>query len=257
MPLIKKAIHPTGDTILFQEKFHIYKSLRFPQLRFVSGTGFLKRFIPEFKKDEIATRCAKKEGRTKEEIIADWNDRGFIARNIGTLVHQFAEDWLDNTKENPKIEDISHSDQRITDGARLKATVLIPALGKIQEEYEIIALEEIIASHDLKIAGMVDLRAVNKKTGQMTLLDYKTNKEIKFDNRWATLLPPLELYDDANFIHYSLQLALYEYIGIKEGYYERGDQGVERILVHVTEDDVEFLSCPDLQAEIDAMLKAT
>ena len=251
----KRAIHPNGDTIIFNERYHRYSSLLNPRIRFVSGTGFLKRFKPPFERDAIAARCAAKSasGETADEIIKGWELKGFIARTVGTLVHQFCEDSLAPGMEQPLIGAITHPNKEVQKAARIKAGVAIQVIERIKDEYEVVALEEIIASCDLGIAGMVDLRCVNKQSGAVALLDYKTSKSIDFQNQWRTMLPPLERFDDANFYHYALQLGLYEYIGLLEKYYT-ADQGVERLIIHIREDGFDFIPCPSMRNEISAML---
>lgn len=251
----KRAIHPNGDTIVFNEKYHTYKSLLRPSVKFVSGTGFLKRFKPEFERDRIAARCAAKDGVSIDEIIESWEYKGFFARTVGTLVHQFCEDWLSPGVDHTFVNTIVHSNVEIQKAARIKAEVCIPMLAEIEDKYEVIALEEIIASCDLGIAGMIDLRCINRESGNVALLDYKTSKTINFNNRWGVMLEPLSHLDDANFNHYALQLALYEHIGLLEGYYS-DSAGVERTIIHIRDDGHSFIPCPDLQSEIGQMLAA-
>lgn len=249
----KRAIHPNGDTIIFNERYHTYSSLLNPRIKFVSGTGFLKRFKPPFEKQRIAERCAAKAGVTTDSIIESWEYKGFVARTVGTLVHQFCEDSLAPGVKTPLVENITHSNEEIAKTARIKANVSIGALERIQDEYEVVAIEEIIASCDLKIAGMIDLRCINRQTGAMALLDYKTSNRIEFTNQWRTMLPPLEHFDDANFYHYALQMALYEHIGLLESYYN-SDAGTERVIIHIREDGFTFIPCPPMDKEIKTML---
>ena len=251
----KRAIHPNGDTIIFNERYHTYKSLLRPSVKFVSGTGFLKRFKPPFERDKIAARCVAKSasGESAESIIESWEYKGFVARTVGTLVHQFCEWSLTPGADAPLVGAIEHPNNEIQKAARLKAEVSKGAIQRIRDEYEVVALEEIIASCDLGIAGTIDLRCVNKQTGAVALLDYKTSKTIDFNNQWRTMLPPLEHLDDANFNHYALQLGLYEYVGLLENYYTGS---VERLIIHIREDGYSFIPCPDLTAEISQMLAA-
>ena len=76
-----------------------------------------------------------------------------------------------------------------------------------------------LASKDgiLKVAGQIDL--LIKDGNEITLIDYKTNKEIKkksyFDMNTKTNLMmkyPLNNLMDCNYYHYTLQLSLYAYL---------------------------------------------
>lgn len=76
-----------------------------------------------------------------------------------------------------------------------------------------------LASRDglLKVAGQIDL--LIKDGNEITIIDYKTNKEIKkksyFDMNTKTNLMmkyPLNNLMDCNYYHYTLQLSLYAYL---------------------------------------------
>jgi ATP-dependent exoDNAse (exonuclease V) beta subunit len=69
----------------------------------------------------------------------------------------------------------------------------------------------------LKVAGQIDL--LIKDGDEITIIDYKTNKEIKkksyYDSNTKTNLMmkyPLNNLMDCNYYHYTLQLSLYAYL---------------------------------------------
>lgn len=47
---------------------------------------------------------------------------------------------------------------------------------------------------------------------QVIIEDFKTNKELKFENKFQTMLHPLTHLSDCNFNHYQMQLSLYGYM---------------------------------------------
>jgi len=75
--------------------------------------------------------------------------------------------------------------------------------------------ELLLWNHDFKIAGMSDVVIIETdRFGQrwVSIVDFKTNKEIKMENRWENMLYPLEKFPDSNYHHYTLQLSLYCYM---------------------------------------------
>jgi len=118
--------------------------------------------------------------------------------------------------------------------------------------YQSIEAEKIIFSPGLGIAGMVDL-LIKAPDGRVVVLDWKTSKELKIDNPFQTCLPPIDYLDDANMVHYSLQLSLYQYILMEENYFP-DDTEFQRLIVHLMENDYGVYSCRYLEDEVEAML---
>jgi|ERR1051325_1197231 hypothetical protein len=57
---------------------------------------------------------------------------------------------------------------------------------------------------------------------QVYVSDYKTNKQLKFENKYQKMLYPLNHLDDCNFNHYQIQLSLYGYMLECMGYIIKG-----------------------------------
>jgi hypothetical protein len=109
----------------------------------------------------------------------------------------------------------------------------------------------------LRVAGQADLVIVNGN--KFSILDYKTNKEIKtksfFDRAKrssARMKYPLNNLDDVNFWHYTLQLSLYAWMILKanphmelEGLY---------LLHHDHDDNKEVYQCEYKKTEVERML---
>lgn len=79
-------------------------------------------------------------------------------------------------------------------------------------------------NHEHKIAGSADKIAIFKN-GEADIIDYKTNRELKFEswtNPWTKnenkMKDPVEILDDCNFSHYTLQLSLYGWMMEELGY---------------------------------------
>ena len=70
-----------------------------------------------------------------------------------------------------------------------------------------------VGDEESGICGTIDNLSYNKKTKELVIFDYKTNKEIKKKNpRDQTFLKPINYLSHCEYIKYSLQLNLYQYI---------------------------------------------
>ena len=248
---IKYSDHPSGKRIGFEDKRHVYFVEGDDKVNFTSGTSFLKQFFPKFDVETISARYAAKHGMNQDDVKKMWKDKGRQAADEGTEVHQYMEDIFFG-----KEPIVSLSNQRVADLQRAGFSFWYEQLTK---EYDLVDAEKVIASIDLKIAGMVDLIGINKKTGRLALLDWKTNKELRFENIFQTGLGPLLHLQDTNVNHYFLQLNLYQYIMQREGYildYDATTEGVERVILHMTLDGVQMIQAPEMQSEIKQMLDA-
>lgn len=248
MPGSSKARNPSGMEIEFFEDTHKYQStINGTLVSYVSGTAFIGQFFKPFDQNGmIAKKCAEREGVSVEEIQKRWAETGRQATTLGTRCHECCEDVelgrkeLRNTPQNEK-------EQKMFDNAVKSAKALYNKL-------DIVGVEKIVFSPYLKIAGTIDLLAKSKKDGSYVIVDHKTNKSIDIEDKWNKFaLPPIQHLHDTNFIHYGLQLNLYQYILQSEGYAPR-DAKFTLLLNHISEEGNKFIPLPNLQMEIRDMV---
>lgn len=247
----KIATHPDRKQlyIKFMEKFHTYTDNT--GRKYISGTTFVGKAFPKFDAIAVSRICAdgdnpKYAGRTPEEIRAEWKKEGELASMEGTNVHEYAEGIVSGwpTWKLPKP-------------ATKRCFDLLPHVHKIaswlKKKYEFLEAEKIIFSPDLGIAGMVDLIMLDHTTGEILILDWKTNKEITIENNFQSAFPPLDHLQDTHKNKYSLQLSLYQYIIEKENYYP-GANGYRRALIHVADDGIHIHKCEYYKWEIEQLI---
>jgi ATP-dependent exoDNAse (exonuclease V) beta subunit len=227
---MKRAKHPSGRHIIFEESNHVYYVEDEPGMKFVSGTTFIKRWFPKFDKEAISAAYAAKRGLSQSEVLKSWDDKGRVARENGTEVHKYLEDLFD--KKSP----VFSSNDKVKNMQIMSKN----AWREIKDTYIPLESECIFASIGDRIAGMADLICKNKKTGKLAILDYKTNAVLKTENPFQKAFAPISHMDDCNFNHYILQLNLYRHIAEKEGYgkYE------EMKLVHITDRQYKLVDTP-------------
>jgi len=233
---MKTAIH-NGKTCYFSEKEHSYTV---GNEKLLSATQFKGGFFPEFEKEKVARKYAEKHGLTVEEVLADWEERGRIGRERGTLLHDYAESQfiLPGAVQVPEAYE------------PLKRSIDI-AVARLNERYEFVAAELIVFSVELGLAGQIDL--LMRGGHDILIWDWKTDKAIEQFNPWRTAYPPIEHLSDCNFNEYSIQLNIYERIMREEKYYPEGTV-YRRGLIHLTEDGPKWYRVGDMQTEVEDLL---
>ena len=241
MKMTTKTVTHNGQTCTFDDKYHIYTV---NDQRLVSGTSFLRQFFPKFDAPKIAAEIAIKRGTTPAELLKEWKEKGERASREGSLVHSYAE-WVNNDVEVPPY---SIKDDRVG----LLTVQLLDACDKLQEKgFEPLEPEKIIFSPGLGIAGTIDLPLLDP-AGRLVILDWKTNEGLTLNNPFQECLSPIDHLEDANLNQYALQLSLYQYIIMIEGYYPEAT-GYRRMIVHLSENDNKIYFCKYLEDEIESM----
>lgn len=238
--LIKHSKHPSGKTIIFEEASHLYSIKEQPDINFTSGTTFLHHFTPEFDRESISLKYAKKNKLNQSDVLQQWEDKAKTSRENGTAVHSFLEDmFYGKTVMFSKNEKV-----------RSMQKIGIQLFSELNSKYSMYESEKIVADIDNKIAGMIDL--ICKKNDKIIIMDYKTNESIKYDNKFQIMKFPLQKLQDCNFNHYTLQMNIYQNIMISQGYFPR-DAEYERYILHITPEKFNIIECPDKQQEVELM----
>lgn len=155
---------------------------------YTSVSRLIAKYKEPFDADAVSQNVAKKEGRTPDEVRAEWAS----AAPYGTAVHKQMEDfftWQD-------------SDTDLIDPYRKQ-------LARWRDQDVTFHPEAILYLPGVNIAGTADL-LVERPDGQWSILDWKTNKAIRTTGyKGKKMRHPFEHLDDCNHVHYSLQLSLY------------------------------------------------
>ena len=247
MPSCSKARNPRGIEITFTEDNHKYVSIvNGKEISYVSGTGFVSRFFPEFDPTgEITKRCAKKEGLTVEALKAKWSAKGRESCRLGTRMHETCEDvFLGNSFRNTPEDE--------TEKKRFENAIAMSR--KIKDRLDIIGVEKIVFDEQLQLAGTIDFLGKSKKDGSYIIIDHKSNQEIETFNKWKKFaFEPIPKIPDTNFGHYTCQLNLYQYL-LKYGQYVPKDARFKMFLNHVTDKEAKLIEIPDIQPQIKDMI---
>ena len=192
-------------------------------------TSFISEYKNKFDSDKIAEAYAKKYGRVKEEVLAEWEAKAKYSCDQGTAVHNIFEDWINKKTISPSG---IYPKEKIA-SKFIKDIFLTGRLEPVESEY--IVYNEVLASQ-------IDLIARNK-AGDHFIFDWKTNDKIsKTSFNDQRMLPPFSDYPDCSFYHYSLQVTLYEKLCID--YDIKGSY-----IVHIGSEDYSILKAEKINLD--------
>lgn len=227
----------TDNNIVLIEDIHRYELLDDPSFEFTSCTNFIKLFFEPFDKIGIANNLTSSHGKyidmTPQELVEEWDKSG----DEGTAIHNEIQQFIDNgtqpIKEKSKLA-VEWIKENMTDRNNLFSEV-------------------IVYSKELELAGSIDLLVYNNETDSYKIFDWKTSKRIElnsFRNRMGNHQVSSNLMD-CNYIHYSLQLSLYQYI-LEKNYGLKIDDAE---IVHIGESSIRTYTYQYLKNEIENMLE--
>lgn len=217
----------------FVEKNHRYIDTQDSSKYFRSVTGLLKDYKEAFDARATAEKLtsnpsSKYFGISPDDILALWSK----AASDGTTLHRYGEALLQDQPATPP------DDPR---------AVFVPlALEDLWEQgYELAKTEILLYSLELSLAGQSDI-ILKKKYGPDTyymIYDWKflskpLQKKSYYNmrtKRYKNMSGPFRYLNDCNWIHYSIQLALYQTLS--------GDPSLvkEKVLIEVTNEGYKFV----------------
>ena len=191
----------------FEEDHHYeYKGKRVG----ISVTRLIEDYTNEFDSQAVAEKVAIKENKSIQEVLDEWKQKNKYACDKGHLGHLYAQSlW---NKENV-LDEI----EKFTNGLETPLDRILDQADNFYNDYyerlEHLADEYVIGSAEYDIASAIDHLFINKLTGGLVLVDYKTNSDIHKNERYAKQMKvPLQHLKDFTLNHYYIQLSIYKYI---------------------------------------------
>lgn len=209
---IKKKIQQAFSKYTFIEDGHYY--LCNGKRVEISTTGLISQYEQKFDSDTISQQVADKRGISQQEVLEEWRIENLHSTIKGSMIHEFAQSLWEGKEYTfdysnvPKEIDLDRLDSDIKK--------LIPQAinfhNDYKDMYELIGCEIYLGDEDYDECGATDQMMLNKYTGGITIIDYKTNKKIEYESyKHKKMLIPLHKFDDCNYVHYSFQLGDYKY----------------------------------------------
>lgn len=252
---VKKILHDTFKDFKFYPQDHHYefKSKRVG----ISVTSLISQYENEFDKENIARAVANKEGKSVTDVLKEWQYKADFACRKGSTCHEFAQTrW---SKEPYELDKFDESEEYLNVVIKIQKQA-VNFYEDYKDVFEHIADELIVGSAEFDIASAIDHLFVNKLTGGLVLVDYKTNSILKGyndngkSNRYAKPMKvPLSHIKDITLFHYYIQLSIYKYI-IEKYTNLKVD---EMFIVYFSEnnDNYEIIEIPYLKKEVEKILE--
>jgi hypothetical protein len=224
-------MHNLSSLASLLEPFQIFNRIKFYQTGHkyevdnksapLSVTRLINLFSPVFERDKIAKNVARSSKRDINDVLHEWELNKNIACAKGTIFHSFVDSYLANQQAS---SDFTESDALILNPVeRMSFRETIDKLKnqfysfydtEYKDKFIHLKSEFVVGDvDDTRICGTIDNLSINKSTGNLAIIDYKTNKKIDTDNSYGkTFIPPLDHIKHCKHTTYSLQIGIYKYI---------------------------------------------
>lgn len=194
--------------VKFQEEGHKYWFEGKPEKKLVSVTSIVGKLHKPFDKEGCAARQAAKWGKTKEEIIAEWDREAAFACDKGTLTHRYMEYNLSgktfDIPLNLNRPEIVRAFQDLKPVCDAFMQNLLKTMTPVCSELQ-------VGVYDWSLVGTIDQLFLDEN-GDLWIYDWKTNKKFTDSNEWENLLWPFGNWPNSSLAGYSIQLRLYQKI---------------------------------------------
>ena len=251
MDIKEKLKDAFKDFVFFEDgHYYEYKGKRVG----ISVTRLIEEYANEFERDIIAERCAVKEGKSVEQILSEWEYKNQVACEKGHLGHEYAQTRWSSINYQEKIKDGLEAVKIPLEKVKKQADNFY---NEFFDKLEHLQDELVVGSDEYDIASAVDHLFINKMTGGLVLVDYKTNSILKGynDDKKTTkkMKVPLHTIIDDALHHYYIQLSIYKYLIEK---YAKV-QVEEMFIVYMSENinDYEIIEIPYLKDEVEKILE--
>lgn len=249
------------DIFHFEEEPHIYWWIDENgerQQATTSMTALIHEHSQPFDAEKIAPFTAKKMGLSVQEVLDMWEYENHFAKIKGTHIHAFNEYLWKNQNYMYPIDKVKAEFDGLDPLEKIWNNLTKIALefyNTYNDRIIPVGLELVIGDEDLKICGSIDFLCFSKKLNSLIIIDYKSNKQIKFESyRGQKMTGCLSHLDDCNYIHYSLQLNGYQYILEKKTGLKLNNQHF-LIWMNENNDTYHIFKTQDLYAEAKEMLE--
>lgn len=267
---LKELNKAFGDFKFFSQDHHYeYKGKQVG----ISVTRFIEQYCNEFDAQAVAEKVALKNQKyisdlykhcgkaelweleqnptTVEGVLQLWDYKNKFACAKGSTCHEFAQslwsgnewkwiDFNDDHNYNMAVIKIQNQAHNFYDDYK--------------DRLEHLADEFVVGSPEYDICSAIDHLFINKLTGGLVLVDYKTNSDIHKTEKYAKdMKVPLQHLKDFTLNHYYIQLSIYRYL--VEKYTNLKIE--EMFIVYFSEniENYEIIEIPYLKDEVETILE--
>ena len=243
-----KKLEAFKDFVFFPEDHHYeYKGKRIG----ISVTRFIEEFTQPFESEEIASKVAVKENKSIYEVLNAWEEKNQQSCLKGSVAHETAQslwtgvgckkvnEYLTEDTKNALYKIFKQEENFYND---------------YKDRFEHLADEFVIGSYEYDIASAIDHLFINKLTGGLVMVDYKTNTDIYKNEKYAKKMKvPLNHLKDTTLNHYTIQLSIYKFL--LEKYTNIKLEEMFIVWFSEENDNYEILEVPYLKNEVEEILQ--
>lgn len=190
--------------IIFIEEGHKYWN-KFNNKELISVTTYKKKWEQEFNKSFWLSKNSSDLGITEKQLEFEWNLKGKIGRERGTILHSYLENRAKRKIVVPYIP--SYIDKNEIKTLFKQADDYIDVLN-----LPILELEFVVGNDFL--GGTID-KVLSGDKESLVLRDYKTGK---LKEGYSKLKSPYDYLDDSSLNKYTIQMNLYTKLLEEKGF---------------------------------------
>lgn len=243
-----KELNKAFSDFKFYEENHTYTYKDKPIS--IGATGLIEQYTQDFDSQAVAEKVAERDGKSVQEVLDEWKQKNKWACEKGHLGHCYAQEtweqlypspiWFDDEEKRIAINRIcNQADNFYND---------------YKDRLELVYNEYVIGGYEYNLASAIDALFINKLTGGLVLVDYKTNSDIHKNEKYAKKMKvPLTHLKDTTLNHYSIQLSIYKYL--VEKYTNLKIEEMFIVWFSENNDNYEIIDVPYLQKEVKNILE--
>ncbi len=218
----------------------------------IGATGLIEQYTQDFDAQTVAERVAIRDNKSVQEVLDEWEYKNKIACRKGTTCHEYAQSlWSGGTVELYSLNDTEEYKNIINKIIKQAFNFEEDFGDKLEHLYD----EYVIGSEEYDIASAIDHLFINKLTGGLVLVDYKTNSDIHKNERYAkNMKVPLNHLKDTTLNHYAIQLSIYKYL--VEKYTTLEFEEIFIVWFSELNDNYEIIEVPYLKDEVIKILES-
>lgn len=207
---LKELNEAFGD-FKFYENGHYYTYKDKPIS--IGATGLIEQYTQDFDAQAVAERVATRDNKSIQEVLAEWQYKNKFACEKGSAIHNYTQSLFEGAELSPQMFTSWIDNEEMLKIIDKISWQSLNFYNDYKDRLELIENEKVIGSNEFDIASAIDSLFINKLTGGLVLVDYKTNSDIHKNERYAKKMKvPLSHLKDDTLTHYAIQLSIYKYI---------------------------------------------
>ena len=247
---LKELNKAFGDFKFFSEDHHYeYKGERVG----MSVTRLIEEYTNDFDAESVAYKVAMKSDKSVQEVLDEWKQKNEWACRKGSIIHETVQHRWIKSYDTPIFPIPTYTEEQAKTLEKLSSQTS-HFYYDYKDGLELIYNEYVIGSFEYDLASAIDALFINKLTGGLVLVDYKTNSDIHKNEKYAkNMKAPLDNLKDDSIHHYYIQLSIYKYIVEKY----TGLQIEEMFIVWFSElnENYEIIEVQYLKEEVEKILE--